>query len=67
MNDLNGDGHSDVVACSGFNDWSDAQAVSLMCFENDGTNRFIPRILAHDPARLIVVKAGDSFNDASRA
>jgi hypothetical protein len=61
--DLNGDGAPDVVACSGFNDWSAPQAVSLMCFENDGTNRFIPRVLAHEPTHLIVVKAADMFND----
>ncbi len=61
--DLNGDGWPDLVACSGFNDWNDKNAVSLMCFENDGTNHFIPRILAHEPTHLIVVKAADMFND----
>jgi hypothetical protein len=61
--DLNGDGFPDIVSCSGFNDWSDRNAVSLMCFENDGTNHFIPRILAHEPTHLIVVKAADLFND----
>jgi hypothetical protein len=61
--DLNGDGHPDIVACSGFNDWKDKNAVALMCFENDGTNHFIPRPLAHEPTHLIVVKAADLFND----
>jgi hypothetical protein len=61
--DLNGDGYPDIVSCSGFNDWSDKSAVSLMCFENDGTNHFIPRVLAHEPTHLIVVKAADMFND----
>ena len=61
--DLNGDGYPDIVACSGFNDWTDKNAVPLMCFENDGTNHFIPRILAHEPTHLIVVKAADLFND----
>lgn len=61
--DLNGDGRPDVVACSGFNDWTDAHSVSLMYFENDGTNRFTPRVLAHEPTHLVVVKAADLFND----
>ena len=61
--DLNGDSHPDVVACSGFNDWSNAQAVSLMCFENDGTNQFIPRVLAHTPNHLVVVNTADLFNE----
>jgi hypothetical protein len=61
--DLKGDGHQDIVACSGFNDWSDKNAVSLMAFENDGSGNFTPRILAHVPTHLIVVKAADMFND----
>jgi hypothetical protein len=61
--DLNGDGYQDVVVCSGFNNWNDPEAVSLLCFENDGTNHFVPRVLAHQPTHLIVVKAADMFND----
>lgn len=61
--DLKGDGHQDIVSCSGFNDWNDKSAVSLMAFENDGSNNFTPRILAHGPTHLIVVKAADMFND----
>jgi hypothetical protein len=53
----------DIVASSGFNNWKDPTAVSLMCFENDGENRFTPRILANRPTHLIVVKAADLFND----
>lgn len=61
--DLNGDGYPDIVACCGFNDWKNHDAISLICFENDGTGHFIPRPLAHDPTHLIVVKAADMFND----
>jgi FG-GAP-like repeat len=61
--DLRGDGHQDIVSCSGFNDWDDPNSVSLMAFENDGRNNFTPRILAYEPTHLIVVKAADMFND----
>jgi hypothetical protein len=61
--DLDGDGDLDIVASSGFNNWKDPASVSLMCFENDGENRFTPRTLAHQPTHLIVVKAADLFND----
>ena len=61
--DLNGDGFPDLVACSGFNDWNDPKAVSLLCFANDGAGHFTPRVLAHEPTHLIVVKAADLFND----
>jgi hypothetical protein len=61
--DLDGDGDLDIVATSGFNDWSRAEAVSLMAFENLGGGRFEPRPLAHAPTHLIVVKAADLFND----
>jgi hypothetical protein len=61
--DLTGSGHPDIVACCGFNDWNKPDAVSLMCFENDGSGHFTPRILAHEPTHLIVVKAADMFND----
>ena len=61
--DLRGTGHLDIVSCSGFNDWHDRNAVSLMAFENDGHENFTPRVLAHEPTHLIVVKAADLFND----
>jgi hypothetical protein len=61
--DIDGDGDMDIVASSGFNDWSNPNAVSLLCFENDGLQNFTPRPLAHAPTHLIVVKAADLFND----
>ena len=61
--DLNGDGFPDIVATSCFNDWTDKNAVSLMCFENDGTGHFTSRVLANEPTHLVVVKAADLFND----
>jgi hypothetical protein len=61
--DLDGDGDGDIVATSGFNDWSNRSAVALMAFENQGGGAFVPRPLAHAPTHLIVVKAADLFND----
>ena len=61
--DLTGSGRPDIVACCGFNDWSHPEAVSLMCFENEGSGRFTPRVLAHFPTHLVVLKAADLFND----
>ena len=61
--DVDGDGNLDILACSGFNDWKNPDAVSLICFQNDGQNRFVPRPLAHVPTHLIVVKAADLYND----
>ncbi len=63
VTDLNGDGLPDIVASSCFNDWTDKNAVSLMGFENDGHGHFAPRILAHQPTHLVVVKAADLFHD----
>jgi hypothetical protein len=61
--DLNGDGFPDIVASSCFNDWKDKNAVSLMCFENDGNGHFTPQVLAHEPTHLVVVKAAEMYND----
>jgi hypothetical protein len=61
--DLKRDGHQDIVVTGCFNDWTDKNAVSLMAFENDGHEHFTPRILAHAPTHLVVVKAADMFND----
>src|SRR5688572_22740080 len=63
--DLDGDGDNDIVAVSGFNHWEKPDAVSLICFENDGAQRFTARPLAHTPTHLIVVAAADMDGDGS--
>jgi hypothetical protein len=61
--DLDGDGDNDIVAVSGFNHWEKPEAVSLICFENDGRQNFTARSLAHVPTHLIVVAAADMDGD----
>lgn len=61
--DLNGDGFKDIVSVSGFNDWSNKDAIAMICFENDGHQNFTPRVLAYAPTHMIVVKAADMKND----
>lgn len=61
--DVDGDGDLDVVAVSGFNEWTKSDAISLMCFENMGSEVFEPRVLAYDPTHLVVVDAADMNGD----
>jgi hypothetical protein len=57
--DLDSDGAVDVVAVSGFNDWKNPAAASLVMFHNDGKQNFTPQILAHVPTHLITCAAAD--------
>lgn len=57
--DFNGDGALDVVAVSGFNDWKNPAAASLVVFENDAQMNFTPHVLAHLPTHLMTCVAGD--------
>jgi len=57
--DLNGDGKMDVVAVSGFNDWKNPHAASLVVFQNTGNETFTPHVLAHAPTHLITCAVGD--------
>ncbi|MGK0237217.1 MAG: hypothetical protein ACI92G_000675 [Candidatus Pelagisphaera sp.] len=61
--DIDDDGDLDVIAVSGFNDWGQENAVSMMCYENTGDQTFIPRILAYEPTHLVVVDGADIDND----
>ena len=61
--DLNGDGFIDLVAASGFNDWSNPNAVSLMAWLNDGHENFTPVVLAHSPTHLLVTAIADLDGD----
>ena len=57
--DLNGDGFTDLLAVSGFADWSNPEAVSMMAWLNDGHENFTPVVLAHQPTHLICAAIGD--------
>ena len=57
--DLDADGDVDVVATSGFNDWTRPKAVSLVAFVNDGRENFTQHVLAYEPIQLIACAVGD--------
>lgn len=57
--DLNGDGHLDLVTVSGFNDWADPDAVSMVVWLNDGRQQFAPVVIAKTPNQLITAAVGD--------
>lgn len=61
--DLDADGDVDVIAVSGFNQWEQPGAASLMWFRNDGGASFTPCVLAHVPTHLLTVAAGDVDGD----
>jgi hypothetical protein len=57
--DVDGDGATDVVALSAFNEWEKPQAVSMVWYRNDGRQNFTPHVLAHAPTHLTTVDVGD--------
>ncbi len=57
--DLEGRGVMDIVCVSGFNDWRNPNAASLVLFRNDGRQGFTQHVLAHQPVQMISVAAGD--------
>ena len=61
--DLLGDGRMDLVAVSGFNNWSDPASVSLMAWMNDGHGHFAPAVIAHSPTHLIALAVADMDGD----
>jgi len=56
---LDNDGVMDVVCVSGFNDWRDKKAASVVAFKNDGKMNFTMHVLAHEPIMLVTCAAGN--------
>ncbi len=61
--DIEGDGDQDILAVSGFNDWSTDDAVSFLLYENTGSERFVAHVLAYAPTHLVVLDAADMDGD----
>lgn len=61
--DIDNDSDLDVIAVSGFNDWSDESSVSMVCFERKEGNLFEPVVLALTPTHLVVLDGADMDND----
>lgn len=57
--DVDGDGAIDIVCVSGFNDWKNPKAISVVAFMNDGRMNFTEHVLAYQPRQLIACDAGD--------
>jgi hypothetical protein len=57
--DLDGRGVTDIVCVSGFNDWKNPKAASLVVFKNDGHQNFTLHVLAREPIEQISCAAGD--------
>lgn len=64
--DLDGDGAMDVVAVSGFNDWTNPQSASLVVFHNDGQMNFSLQVLARAPTHLISCAAAPNLDGTAR-
>lgn len=57
--DIDEDGAIDIMAVSGFNDWANPMAASLVMFHNDGKMNFTMHVLAHSPTHLVSCAAAD--------
>jgi hypothetical protein len=61
--DLDGDGDTDVVMVSMFNDWRTAGVPSVVWLDNDGRQNFTTREIALRPTHLAAVACGDLDGD----
>ncbi|MCG6881536.1 MAG: VCBS repeat-containing protein [Deltaproteobacteria bacterium] len=61
--DVDNDGDLDVAVVSGFNQWDDPAAQSMIWFENDGKMGFKPHDLASVPTHLLVLDTADMDGD----
>ncbi len=61
--DVDGDGDLDVLVVSGYNDWTQPGAYSLIWLENDGAMRFTRHDVATAPTHLVTLAVGDLDGD----
>lgn len=61
--DFDGDGDTDVMLASMFNDWRSPGAASLVLLENDGRQQFAAAAVADRPIHQATVAAGDLNGD----
>lgn len=57
--DVDGDGATDIVAVSCFNDWSNPASASLVVFHNDGRLNFTMQVLSRTPTHLVSCAVAD--------
>jgi len=60
---LDSDGDLDLIAVSGFGDWSNPDTVTLMGWLNDGEQNFEPLVIATSPIQMVTADAGDLDGD----
>lgn len=63
--DVDKDGDLDVLSVSGFNDWQDSLADSLVWFRNEGDEDFTKVTLAREPIQLLTIDYADFDGDGS--
>ena len=57
--DVDGNGTVDVLSVSGFSDWSNPDAPTMMAWLNDGQQQFSPVVLARRPTHIMTAAVGD--------
>lgn len=65
VNDIDLDGDLDVLAVSGFNDWQNPKADSLVWFRNEGNRDFTKVTLAYKPIQLLTIDFADFDGDGT--
>ncbi|MBT3481469.1 MAG: VCBS repeat-containing protein [Opitutales bacterium] len=65
VKDVDQDGDQDILSVSGFNDWENPKADSLVWFRNDEDRGFTKVTLAHEPIQLLSIDFADFDGDGT--